>query len=35
MDTIVSIDGYRARAAAAGQAVDRVIATYEAGWSGF
>lgn len=29
------IDGYRARAAAAGHSVDRVIATYEAGWSGF
>lgn len=30
-----AIDGYRARAAAAGYPVDRVIATYEAGWSGF
>jgi len=30
-----AIDGYRARAAAAGHSVDRVIATYEAGWSGF
>jgi transposase len=30
-----AIEGYRARAAAAGQAVDRIIATYEAGWSGF
>jgi transposase len=30
-----AIDGYRARAAAAGYQVDRVVATYEAGWSGF
>lgn len=30
-----AIDGYRARATAAGHPVDRVIATYEAGWSGF
>jgi transposase len=30
-----AIDGYRARAAAAGHSVDRVIAVYEAGWSGF
>jgi transposase len=30
-----AIDGYRARAAAAGYRVDRVVATYEAGWSGF
>ena len=30
-----AIEGYRARAAAAGFTVDRVIATYEAGWSGF
>jgi len=30
-----AIDSYRARAAAAGHPVDRVIATYEAGWSGF
>jgi transposase len=30
-----AINGYRARAAAAGYPVDRVIATYEAGWSGF
>lgn len=30
-----AIDGYRARAATAGYPVDRVIATYEAGWSGF
>src|SRR5262245_12498813 len=30
-----AIEGYRARAAAARHRVDRVIATYEAGWSGF
>ena len=30
-----AINGYRARAAAAGYQVERVIATYEAGWSGF
>jgi len=30
-----AIEGYRARAVATGHAVDRVIATYEAGWSGF
>jgi len=30
-----AINGYRARAAAAGYQVDRVVATYEAGWSGF
>jgi len=30
-----AIDGYRARAAAAGCQVDRVVAAYEAGWSGF
>ena len=30
-----AIKGYRARAAAAGHRVDRVIATYEAGWCGF
>ncbi|WCP15950.1 IS110 family transposase ISMno25 (plasmid) [Sphingobium sp. AntQ-1] len=30
-----AIEGYRARAAAAGYPVDRVVATYEAGWSGF
>jgi transposase len=29
------IDGYRARAAATGRSVERVIAAYEAGWSGF
>ena len=32
---LAAIDGYRARAAAAGYAVERMIATYEAGWSGF
>ena len=32
---LTAIDGYRARAAAIGYAVERVIATYEAGWSGF
>lgn len=30
-----AIDGYRARSAAAGYPVDRVVVTYEAGWSGF
>jgi transposase len=30
-----AIDGYRARAAASGYTVERVVATYEAGWSGF
>ena len=34
-DLMVSIEGYRARATAAGHSVERVIATYEAGWSGF
>src|SRR5580658_10061201 len=29
---LAAIDGYRARAAAVGYTVDRVIATYEAGW---
>src|ERR1700727_2925515 len=32
---LAAIDGYRARAAAAGYTVDRVITTYKAGWSGF
>src|ERR1700674_5604607 len=32
---LAAIDGYRARAAAVGYAVERVITTYEAGWSGF
>jgi transposase len=30
-----AIDGYRARATVAGYQVDRVVAVYEAGWSGF
>ena len=30
-----AIDGYRERAASAGYSVDRVVVTYEAGWSGF
>lgn len=30
-----AIDGYRARAAAAGYPVNRVVVPYEAGWSGF
>ena len=32
---MVAIDSYRSRAAAAGRVVERVIAVYEAGWSGF
>ncbi len=32
---LAAIDGYRARAAVVGYAVERVITTYEAGWSGF
>src|ERR1700726_3512039 len=32
---LAAIDGYRARAAAVGYTVDRVITTYEAGWLGF
>lgn len=32
---LVAIQGYRERATAAGRHVERVIATYEAGWSGF
>src|SRR3984893_10704255 len=32
---LAAIDGYRARAAAVGYTVERVITTYEAGWSGF
>src|SRR5215831_8654030 len=32
---MAAIDGYRSRAAAAGRIVERMIATYEAGWSGF
>lgn len=32
---MAAIDSYRARAAAAGRTIERAIATYEAGWSGF
>jgi transposase len=32
---IAAIESYRARAAAAGRSVERMITTYEAGWSGF
>jgi transposase len=32
---LAAIHGYRERARAAGRAVEQVIATYEAGWSGF
>jgi len=32
---LTAIQGYRERAKAAGRPVERVIATYEAGWSGF
>src|SRR5512132_2286201 len=32
---MAAIDGYRARAAATGRAVERLNAVYEAGWSGF
>src|SRR5580700_2971691 len=32
---MAAIEGYRARAAAADHTVERVIAIYEAGWSGF
>ena len=32
---MAAIDGYRARATAAGHTVERVIVIYEAGWSGF
>ena len=32
---MAAIDGYRSRAATAGRIVERVIAAYEAGWSGF
>ena len=34
-ELMAAIEGYRARATAAGHSVERVIATYEAGWSGF
>src|SRR5438034_7792380 len=32
---LAAIAGYRARAAATGHSIERVIAVYEAGWSGF
>ena len=32
---LAAIAGYRARAAAVGRSIERVIAVYEAGWSGF
>src|SRR5437879_11574071 len=32
---LAAVSGYRARAAATGCRVERVIAVYEAGWSGF
>jgi transposase len=32
---MAAIDGYRQRAAVAGQSIERVITIYEAGWSGF
>jgi transposase len=32
---LTAIAGYRARAAAMGRSIERVIAVYEAGWSGF
>jgi transposase len=32
---LAAIQGYRERAQAAGRQVERVVATYEAGWSGF
>ena len=32
---LAAIAGYRARAAAMGRSIERVIAVYEAGWSGF
>lgn len=36
VDALISaIDSFRSRANAAGRVVERVIATYEAGWSGF
>jgi transposase len=34
-ELMAAIEGYRARATAAGHSVERVIVTYEAGWSGF
>ena len=32
---LAAIDGYRARSRAAGRRVERMVAIYEAGWSGF
>ena len=32
---LAAVSGYRARAAATGRSIERVIAVYEAGWSGF
>jgi transposase len=32
---MAAIAGYRARAATTGRSIERVIAVYEAGWSGF
>jgi len=32
---LAAITGYRTRAAASGRSIERVIAVYEAGWSGF
>jgi hypothetical protein len=32
---LAAVTGYRARAAATGRSIERVIAVYEAGWSGF
>ena len=32
---LAAISGYRARATATGRSIERVIAVYEAGWSGF
>src|SRR6476661_3421102 len=32
---LAAIAGYRSRAAATGRSIERVIAVYEAGWSGF
>jgi transposase len=32
---LAAVKGYRDRAKAAGREVERVVATYEAGWSGF
>src|SRR5213075_3565335 len=34
-ELMAAIAGYRSRAAAMGRSIERVIAVYEAGWSGF